>query len=121
MGLSLTVFTLAVISGASAANLSSTSSTPSLVGMTATLPPLPMITYRLSVTFSIVSGGRCAWDHTSHNPARPIPIPLRRIAIDLLRDIGEEYIKGARACDAEPHKIPSQETGPMPALSRQRD
>src|SRR5262245_176421 len=70
IGLSVTDLTFAWICGPSWANLSSTRITPSFVVKKATLPPLPMITYRFAVTFSRVScAGCCACDHAIHRPA----------------------------------------------------
>jgi hypothetical protein len=42
--------------------------TPSLVGITATLPPLPTITQMFALTLSMVSGWREFRDHANHTP-----------------------------------------------------
>src|SRR6516225_1312638 len=66
------VLILAMMSGASCAYLSSTTITPSLVGITATLPPGPMMTQRLLVTLLMVRGCRgCCCAQASQRPAIP--------------------------------------------------
>src|SRR5271157_2596889 len=113
MGLSLTDFTLATISGASCANLSSTRMTPSLVGMNATFPPSPTMTYKLSLTFCMVSGAGGFCDQASHRPANPRTAAVTRSTISFR--INMERIYRSRVAPAILSPVGLSGTGKTPA------
>src|SRR5271157_4258569 len=114
MGLSLTDFTLATIFGASCANLSSTRMTPSLVGMNATFPPSPTMTYKLSLTFCMVSGAGGFCDQASHRPANPRTATVTRSTISFRIDICKRIYR-SRVAPAILSPVGLSGTGKTPA------
>src|SRR4051794_20666350 len=98
MGFSEMPFTFSTMDGASCANLSSTRTTPSVVGMTATLPPFSNNTQMFSEAFSTRSAGRgcfCCCVQATQTPAIPIATTPARIHHSLRKTMGELYQSGS--------------------------
>src|SRR5262245_13677889 len=118
MGLSVRLLTFATISGASCANLSSTRITPSLVGITATLPPCCMITQRLSVTFSMVMGGCgcCCCAQAIQSPATASVANVTRVTTALRKTMDVTIPLSAFLAESDDEVLRPAAAGVLPAV-----